>query len=536
MGTVDEYRRRFKELKGWVLARNPSLNEEFFMDCFMGGLKLEIQLGVQELKPGNLKEMIKLARVEEAKLEAWLKRSRMVSKPGGSVVQNKVIPAFSSKPMERNSEEAIRALPIRGLTREQINEKRRLRLCFLCDEPFTPGHVCKKPRLFMMLPSEGTEEDHLDYGDENNKEDLNGECEEQEAQITLHALSGHSTNNTIRSLGMAHGEFLRILMDSGSTNNFMDPQAAKKIRVVIKDANPLNVTVADRFKVSSHQACPKVSWSVQGEEFQTDFRVLPLGGIDAVLGVQWLRLFNLVTFDFHELQLTLVHEGRTIVLQGESDQVSPTIQMMDSGEFKQVLNSATHGYFGYLFGACQGDNEDQLKQQYISSGLNGDSNLAEVKKDEQIEKILQQFASVFQEPQELPPFRTQDHHIRLKEGSQPMNIRPYRYPYVQKEEIEKIVKEMLSNGIIQASNSPYVFPVLLVKKHDGTWRMCVDYRALNSATVKDKFPIPAIDELLDELHGSNWFSKLDLRSGYHQIRVNPADIPKTTFRTHFGHF
>lgn len=144
--------------------------------------------------------------------------------------------------------------------------------------------------------------------------------------------------------------------------------------------------------------------------------------------------------------------------------------------------------------------------------------------------ILSEFPDVF--PKELPglpPRRELDLTIELKPGTEPISKTPYRMTAPELQELQIQLKELLDVGHIRPSVSPWSAPVIFVKKKDGSLRLCVDYRDLNRATVKNRYPMPRIDDLFDQMKGATIFSKIDLRSGYHQLRISESDVSKTAF-------
>ena len=153
-----------------------------------------------------------------------------------------------------------------------------------------------------------------------------------------------------------------------------------------------------------------------------------------------------------------------------------------------------------------------------------------------ISQLIEEFSDLFQPPTSLPLSRACKHEIPLLSGAQPVFIWPYRYPPKLKDEIEAQVQEMLSQGLIQPSSSSFSSSVLLIKKKDGSYRFCVDFRHLNALTKKSKFPVPVFDQLMDELAHAKWFSTLDLRAGFHQILLHPGEEFKTAFQTHLGQY
>ncbi|GKE96349.1 putative reverse transcriptase domain-containing protein, partial [Tanacetum coccineum] len=159
------------------------------------------------------------------------------------------------------------------------------------------------------------------------------------------------------------------------------------------------------------------------------------------------------------------------------------------------------------------------------------------KKQLQDVPVIRNFPEVFPDDLPgLPPPRQVEFRIELVPGAAPVARAPYRLAPSELKELSYQLKELLEKGFIRPSSSPWGAPVLFVKKKDGSFRMCIDYRELNKLTVKNRYPLPRIDDLFDQLQGSSVYSKIDLRSGYHQLRIREEDIPITAFWTRYGHY
>nr|GEY27471.1 Ty3/gypsy retrotransposon protein [Tanacetum cinerariifolium] len=299
------------------------------------------------------------------------------------------------------------------------------------------------------------------------------------AEISFHAISGSINPQTLRLPGRIKNKDVVVLVDGGSTHNFIDQALVDRFGLTVERDVALRVMVANREHVSCIGRVRNLEIAIQGYVISTDFFVLPVAACPIVLGVQWLKTLGLVEIDYEQFTMGFKMGCSSHTFRGLKGTPLATLK---THEFMRIQDTA------FLLQISSVSIEHPPEQTPCPT----------------IQPVLTQFAKV--------------------------------QPYLQKTEIEKQVCELLQQGLIRPSHSPFSSPVLLVKKLDGTWRFCVDYRSLNDVTVKDKYPIPQIDELLDELHGSRYYSKLDLRFGYHQIRVRDDDIHKTVFKTHEGHY
>ncbi|XP_076942382.1 uncharacterized protein LOC143612235 [Bidens hawaiensis] len=495
------------------LLNKVSITESQAASLFLKGLKEEVKGPVKLFKPRTLHEAYRLARTQNVN-NARLRLTQSSYNSKGSTFYSrsynepaKVLPPTNAHKLPLLPAPPVRkALPAlaplssvninpKRLSSKELELKRSKGECFWCTEKFVPGHKCARNQLYLIeVDDEGFMADELQ--------------EEHEPVISINALLGLHSYSTMKVQGSVGTRRLYILIDSGSTHNFVDIRVAKKLQCVVKDVKPLTISVADGKQMVCSQVFSHFQWCMNGKWFTAEVFLIPLQNYDMILEVQWLMHLNDILWNFKNMIMSFTIDGTVCELKGvENNKVSVcSLEKMDTLLQKQscVMSSQL---FSLQLAAI--DNESHYESQILHSET-----------IVSLQQLLQEYDDVFQTPKTLPPPRVFDHKIFLKEGSEPINQKPYRYPMVQKDIIEKMTRELMESGIIRESCSDFAAPVV----------------KLNDATIKNKFPIPLIEELLDELGQATVFSKLDLRSDYHQVRMCPSDIPKTAFRTHEGHY
>lgn len=240
-----------------------------------------------------------------------------------------------------------------------------------------------------------------------------------------------------------------LLVDSGSIHSFVNSSFAARIGAKTTSIPTVAVRVANGQRLQCTELVPQLQWATQGHKFSTDMCVLQLG-------VDWLVQHSPMQCDWHLKTIRFDSNGAAVHLTGFRSDEQPSITVLDAAQLWQMHEA------NEIWGAALLDIQTLSPQQ-------SDEPIPPV-----IQRVLTEFRDIFEEPTELPPHRQYDHAIILEPGAVPVNCRPYRYSPLQKDEIERQLTEMLRTGVITHSMSPFVAPVLLVKKKDGTWRFCVD--------------------------------------------------------------
>ncbi|MCO5568906.1 hypothetical protein L7F22_022608 [Adiantum nelumboides] len=265
----------------------------------------------------------------------------------------------------------------------------------------------------------------------------------------------------------------------------------------------------------------KLRLRIQGYIDKEDFFISPLKHEDVILGAPWFDCL-VASIKFPKRRISFKFREKNMYIDAQES--GNTIPLVHTHAFDKSIKSSIFVYMIFVKDSLSDVNKTQVNE----SGSQEDLELF---------KFLNQFQDVFIDDisGELPPKQGDDDHaIELIPGSSPPNKLPYRVSQAQQEEIMKQVNELVEKGMMRPSSSPFCSPVLLVHKKNGTYRMRVNYRAINKITIKNRFLVPRIEDLFDKLQGSTYFSRIDLKSGYHQIRIVNEDILKTAFRTTFG--
>ena len=314
--------------------------------------------------------------------------------------------------------------------------------------------------------------------------------------------------SVIRGTFPVFNSWATVLIDTGASCSFIASTFAFALglEVDLLDSTLLVDTPVGGV-VHLNRVCRGCVLVIADRRIEADLIVMDMSGFDIILGMDWLSSNRAIIDCFRRRVTITISSGDSFYFVGDR------LDFPTSSLHHLSGRQCTTGYLASLWAE------------------EGEAVLDE------LPPIVCEYADVFPEDLPgLPPIRDIEFRIDLAPGTMPISVPAYRMAPTELKELKTQIEDLLNKGFIRPSASPWGAPVLFARKKDGSLRLCIDYRKLNRVTIKNKYPLPRIDDLLDQLRGSKCFSKIDLRSGYHQLRVHEQDISKTAFRSRWGHY
>ena len=363
--------------------------------------------------------------------------------------------------------------------------------------------------------------------------------------------------------GVFAGAPVRIMIDTGASHDFAHPELIKRLGLAVAKSQHATAQLADGSAAPIFGVAR--SKLVLGS-FSADISVLQLSAMpvntDLIIGLETLKKYRAV-LDLSTSSLTL-HKGLrahrvlsdlasatpesviAYVIRALDAKVFPVKPVLTAKQANRALKHGAHAMLAFLKpdgsvsapAATRKVTHNFMCAPKCCSAGSVSAEETGLIEDSVLQDLLSEYSDVFQDlPHELSPERgTLVHTIPLEQGARPPFRNCYRLSPSELLEVKAQITDLLAKGFIEPSTSPFGAPILFVAKKDGGLRMCVDYRALNKLTVRNRYPLPRIEDLLDRLSGCSVFSSFDLQSGYHQLRITSEDVPKTAFTTPLGHF
>ncbi|GKD62283.1 putative reverse transcriptase domain-containing protein, partial [Tanacetum coccineum] len=352
----------------------------------------------------------------------------------------------------------------------------------------------------------------------NIAQSLMDQNQRQEAVRAYAATPAENNRNAHQDPDVVTGMFLlnqhlaRVLFDSGADKSFISLSFASMLNIPpITIDTFYDIEMADGNLVSTNTVIQGCTLTLLNQSFKIDLMPIKLGSFDIVIGMDWLSKYHAkILCDEKVVHIPI--NGETLIIRG--DRSKTRLNLISCIKTERYIS---RGCQVFMIQVMEKKKPDEKRLEDIP--------------------VVKEFPDVFLENlPSLPPVRQVEFQIDLIPGAAPVARTPYRLAPSEMQELSNQLQELTDRGFIRPSTSPWGAPVLFVKKKDGSFRMCIDYRELNKLTVKNSYPLPRINDLFDQLQGSSVYSKIDLRSGYHQLRVRDEDIPKTAFTTGYGHY